>query len=208
MCAERERDGLEFVIQVVLEKKDKLPPVGIQFNGAWPRFDGQPDDRMLFPVANMTHHTPDHVGLNFRYPLASIREGWNEIVVMSGVAKAWGTDQASEAVTVVSLEAAVRETRRSLFGFQIPKLPFFSGDDSADAVPDQIESTVKAVEEIGRGRYRIVIADHDAVWETIDSPMRLNAPRKGDKIIIKRGLIGAYFLRIDGQVGVKGRRVG
>ncbi len=105
-------------------------------------------------------------------------------------------------------QSAVRETRRSLFGFQIPKLPFFSGDDSADAVPDQIESTVKSVEEIGRGRYRIVIADHDAVWETIDSPMRLNAPRKGDKIVIKRGLIGAYFLRIDGQVGVKGRRVG
>lgn len=105
-------------------------------------------------------------------------------------------------------QAAVRETRRSLFGFQVPKLPFFSGDDSADAVPDQIESTIKSVEEIGRGRYRIVIADHDAVWETIDNPMRLNAPRRGDKIVIKRGLIGAYFLRIGGQVGVKGRRVG
>ena len=105
-------------------------------------------------------------------------------------------------------QAAVRETRRSLFGFQVPKLPFFSGDDSANSVPDQIESTIKSVEDLGRGRYRIVIADHDAIWETIDNPMRLNAPRRGDKIVIKRGLIGAYFLRIDGQVGVKGRRVG
>lgn len=105
-------------------------------------------------------------------------------------------------------QAQVRETRRSLFGFQIPKLPFFSGDRSGEEVQEELESTVKSVQEIGRGRYRIVIADNDAVWETIDNPMRLNAPRKGDKIVIKRGLLGAYFLRIDGQVGVKGRRVG
>lgn len=105
-------------------------------------------------------------------------------------------------------QGQIRETRRSLFGFQIPKLPFFSGDKSADEVQEQIESTVKSVEEVGRGRYRIVIADHDAVWETIDNPMRLLAPRKGDKIVIKRGVLGAYFLRIAGQVGVKGRRIG
>jgi hypothetical protein len=109
MCAEPASSGLEFVIQIVVEKKEKQPPVGLYFNGSWPRFDGTPDDRLLIPVATMTHHTPDHVGLNFVFPLSSIREGWNDIVVMHGSPKRWGVDQKDEAVNVVSLEAAVRE---------------------------------------------------------------------------------------------------
>ncbi len=106
MCSEPAGNNLEFVIQVVVERKDILPPVGVYFNGCWPRFDGKADDRLLFPVATMTHHTPEHVGLNFTFPLASIREGWNDIVVMNGAS----TNQKHDAVTVVSLELAVRET--------------------------------------------------------------------------------------------------
>lgn len=113
----------------------------------------------------------------------------------------------SGSVAVVD-RAQVREARRSLFGFGMPRLPFFSGDTSAADTPDQIQSTIRSVEEIGRGRYRMVLKDHGAVWETTESPMRLNAPRPGDRIVIKRGMMGAYFLRIDGQIGVKGRRVG
>lgn len=105
-------------------------------------------------------------------------------------------------------KAEVRRARRSLFGLPLPKLPFFSGDESAGDAPDEIESTIKSVQPIGRGRYRMVLADHNAVWETIDNPMRLHPPRAGDKIFIRRGLLGSYFLRIGGQIGIKGRRVG
>ncbi|NQU09845.1 hypothetical protein HQ590_03570 [bacterium] len=108
MCAEPARSKLEFVIQVVVEKKDNLPPVGVYLNGSWPRFDGTADERLLFPVATMTHHTPDHLGLNFRFPLSSIREGWNEIVVMHGQPKDFWADQSGDSVTVESLECAVR----------------------------------------------------------------------------------------------------
>lgn len=105
-------------------------------------------------------------------------------------------------------KAEVRRARRSLFGLPLPKLPFFSGDKSADDAPDEIESTIKSVQPIGRGRFRMVLADHDAVWETLDNPMRLHPPQVGDKIVIRRGMLGSYFLRIAGQIGVKGRRVG
>jgi hypothetical protein len=107
MCAET-AETLEFVIQVVVEKKDTLPPVGVYFNGCWPNFDAAPDERLLFPVATMTHHTPDHLGLTFTFPLSSIREGWNEIVVMNGAPKDFWKDQSADYVTVVSLELAVR----------------------------------------------------------------------------------------------------
>ncbi len=103
-------------------------------------------------------------------------------------------------------QGQLRAARRSLFGFQLPKLPFFSGDKSADDVPDQIDTTIRTTNSIGRGRYRVTLAD-GAVWETTDSPMRLTAPRAGNTIVIKKGSLGSYFLRIDGQVGVKGRRI-
>jgi len=112
MCAEPEHTELELVVQVVVQKKDKLPPVGVYLNGCWPNFDATPDDRLLFPVATMTHHTPDHLGLNLTFPLSSIREGWNDIVVMNGTPKDFWSDQSGETVTVVSLELAVRRPER------------------------------------------------------------------------------------------------
>ncbi len=107
MCAES-NDKLEFVIQIVVRKQDKLPPVGVYLNGCWPNFRSTLDERMLFPVATMTHHIPEQVGLNFSFPLSGIREGWNEIVVMNGAPKNHFADQSRETVTIVSLEAAVR----------------------------------------------------------------------------------------------------
>ncbi len=103
--------------------------------------------------------------------------------------------------------ADMRTARRSLFGFALPKLPFFAGDKSADEVPDTLDSTIVSAQSIAYGRYRMQIAAGDAVWETTDSPLNLSPPRSGEKIVIKKSALGSYFLRINGQVGVKGRRI-
>ncbi|MCY7398205.1 MAG: hypothetical protein LH466_05125 [Sphingomonas bacterium] len=103
--------------------------------------------------------------------------------------------------------ADMRTARRSLFGFALPKLPFFAGDKSADEVPDTLDSTIVTAQGIANDRYRIRIAAGDAVWETTDSPINLSTPRAGEKIVISKGALGSYFLRINGQVGVKGRRI-
>ena len=41
----------------------------------------------------------------------------------------------------------LRQARRSLFGFSMPKLPFFAGDQSAGDAPDQIDTTIKSVRD-------------------------------------------------------------
>jgi hypothetical protein len=105
-------------------------------------------------------------------------------------------------------KSEVRQARKSLFGFSVPKIPFFSGDDTADAVSDTLESTIKSANGIGYGKYRIVIAEGDAVWETTETYSTMRDPRAGDKITIKRGPLGSYMLRIGSNRGVKGRRVG
>ena len=113
----------------------------------------------------------------------------------------------SGAVAVVD-QNEIRKARHSLFGFTLPKIPFFSGDETADEVQKQLDSTITSVHMLANGYYRIVIADNNAVWETSDSSISFDPPRVGQKITIVRGAMGNYFLRINGQVGVRGRRVG
>ena len=102
----------------------------------------------------------------------------------------------------------VRQVRRSLFGYSMPKLPFFSGDDSATDTPDELATTIKSVRDIGYGKYRIVLTEGDAVWETTEASISVSEPKAGQKISIRRGPMGSYFVRINGQRSVKGRRVG
>ena len=117
-------------------------------------------------------------------------------------------DAATKGDVAVVDKSEVRKARKSLFGFAMPKIPFFSGDDTADATSDTLESTIKSASGIGYGKYRLVIAEGDAVWETTETYGTMRDPRVGDKIVIKRGPLGSYMLRIGSNRGVKGRRVG
>ena len=111
-------------------------------------------------------------------------------------------------VSVVD-RAEVRKARKSLFGFSMPNLPFFSGDDSANDASDTLETTVSKASGIGYGKFRITIAEGNAVWETTESYSTMHEPRPGDKVSIKRGPLGSYMLRIGkNNRSVKGKRVG
>ncbi|MFD1610721.1 hypothetical protein ACFSCW_02775 [Sphingomonas tabacisoli] len=109
--------------------------------------------------------------------------------------------------TVVLDQQEVKKTKRSLFGFTLPKLPFFGGRDSDkdEAEFSQIEVPIKTVRPIGYGRFRFTV-DEGAVWETTEG---INAfPKPGQKVLIKKGLMGSYFIRFEGARSVKGMRVG
>lgn len=101
----------------------------------------------------------------------------------------------------------LRQARRSLFGFTMPRLPFFSGDTTADEAMNKLDSTITKVYPLNNGHFRIVIADGNAVWETTETNVSFWEPRPGQKITILRGPLGSYFLQINGQVGVRGHRV-
>ncbi len=108
-------------------------------------------------------------------------------------------------IAVVTREE-VRKTRRSLFGFTLPKLPFFSGDDSAkEEEPDEVETTVKSARQNRDGNYTVTVAD-DAVWRTTE-PLR-KMPKPGDKVKIKKAAMGSYFFSVGGLRGVRAMRVG
>ena len=112
-------------------------------------------------------------------------------------------------VQVVDREQ-VRETRRKLFGFSLPDFGIFGGksdkEDPAQAEEfTAIETTIAAVRPV-KGSVVITTAE-GAEWQLDEMPARLMRPKVGQTLEIKSGAMSSYFLRIDGQKGVKGRRV-
>jgi len=113
------------------------------------------------------------------------------------------TDASTKGEVIVVDRDDVRKTRRSLFGFNLPKLPFFGGDDSQDAQADEVEAVIKSV-RTGRDGKHVLVLDDGSVWQTTEGrPIRAEA---GAPITIKRAALGSYFLRVGGR-SVKGIRI-
>lgn len=113
-------------------------------------------------------------------------------------------------VRVVDREE-VRETRRKLFGFALPDFGIFGGkDDKEDDGKEEeefttLQTTVASVRYVNS---KLVITTAEgADWQLDEMPARLMKPKVGQSLEIKAGALSSYFLRIDGQKGVKGRRV-
>lgn len=111
--------------------------------------------------------------------------------------------EAVERRDVVVLDRSeIKRTRRSLFGFSLPSIPLFRGEQGEEQ--SEIESKVTSASSLGMGKWQIVIED-GAVWQTTESS-NMRDPKAGQKIVIKKGALGNYFIRVNGQRGVRGRR--
>jgi hypothetical protein len=103
----------------------------------------------------------------------------------------------------------VREGRRRLFGLALPRIPIFGGGDDDDHDEDAVrtlESTVSAVATVGYGQYQISLAD-GSVWVQVDNNTLAVPPRAGHRIVINRGALGSYMMRVNNQPGIRVRRV-
>ena len=98
----------------------------------------------------------------------------------------------------------IRETRRSLFGFELPHVAFFKGDDTAGDTPASIDTTIKAVGAAEYGKFTITMED-GAVWRTTEPLPR--DPRVGMAVHIKRGALGNYFMQVAAMRFVTAQRI-
>ncbi len=100
----------------------------------------------------------------------------------------------------------IRETKKSLFGFTLPKIGLFTGDkdDDKDEV-EEISSTVEIARMVKGGDWSLRLAGDAGTWETNGS---LKAdPRPGDKVRIKKASLGSYLGQVGISRGVRFRRV-
>lgn len=111
---------------------------------------------------------------------------------------------ASKDLVFVDREKA-RAAKRSLFGFSIPNFGgIFGGSD--DEVK-QIESTVTKSGHNPEGGWVFYLADGSVWTQTDDWPLGL-PPRAGDKVVVSRGVLGSFRLRLNKQPEIKVKRIG
>jgi len=99
----------------------------------------------------------------------------------------------------------IRKTRRGLFGFGLPKINLFGGE--ADEEDTLLQSTITGVRIEGRNTVFLTIEEAGAVWRIPGASRIVMNTRVGDSVEFKKAALGSYFIRINGRLGVKGRRV-
>lgn len=106
---------------------------------------------------------------------------------------------------VVIDKARATQAKRSLFGFSVPNFGGLFGSGSDDI--KQIESTVAGIGNNADGGWVLKLAD-GSTWSQVDDALLGLPPRKGEKVVVKRGLMGSFYLEIGKQPGFKAKRVG
>ena len=102
----------------------------------------------------------------------------------------------------------VKKTRRSLFGFSLPRIGLFGskGPDDGEEVT-RLEGPIKRATRIGYGKWTLVLED-GAVWTTTEAWTGAREPQVGTIVTIKRGALGSYMATIAGGRAVRVMRTG
>ncbi|HYE98489.1 MAG TPA: hypothetical protein VEJ18_06225, partial [Planctomycetota bacterium] len=99
----------------------------------------------------------------------------------------------------------IRDTKRSLFGLDIPNLNPFGGGDDDEPEIKSVEGVVAAAHQDGAGRW-IVRLEDGSTWAQTDNNIIAARPKKGHKVKINKAAMGSYMMRVNGQSGVRAKR--
>ncbi len=120
-------------------------------------------------------------------------------------AAAGALDTAERAGDVVVIDrAGVAETRRQLFGFEMPSLPRLFGPEGAVEI-DSIDTTLQSAALVGEGRWVFRLAD-GSVWRQIDSERVRFQNRPGEPVQVRKASLGSFLLTVGGSRAVRVRR--
>jgi hypothetical protein len=120
-------------------------------------------------------------------------------------AGALATATATGSIVLIDRED-IRKTRRSLFGFSVPKVPFFSGDKSQDEKQEEVISQIKSVRSLRHGTWEIDLGSA-GIWRTTEAFPSPKTPKPSDTVKIRAGMLGGYFITVGNGRTVKGMRV-
>jgi len=109
---------------------------------------------------------------------------------------------ATKDLVMIDKERA-RAAGRSLFGFSIPNFGGIFGDNGELS---QIDGVIKITAHNPDGGWVVTLED-GSVWTQTDDWPGFDA-RPGKKVIVKRGVLGSFWLSIPGQNGIKVKRIG
>jgi hypothetical protein len=108
---------------------------------------------------------------------------------------------------VLADKESMKEARRGLFGFSLPKLRLFGNGDGDDAEEEaELVTKVDSAYQKSPGKWTIVL-DGGARWSQIDTQVLPRSPARGMEIKIRKASMGSYFANVGGQRAIRMMRV-
>ncbi len=101
-------------------------------------------------------------------------------------------------------KAQLKEARRGLFGFSLPKISLFGSDDP-EGEANEIESIIARATQLGRNGPWTITLEDGAKWVQLDGDL-FPVPKPGQKIRIRKAALGSYFANVNGQRAVRMKR--
>lgn len=107
---------------------------------------------------------------------------------------------------VVVDKAQMKQARKSLFGFSLPKISLFGGGDDDQDEEDLkvLETTISGARQMNDGNWRFQLAD-GVYWRQMEAK-EIFPPKSGDKIKIRRASMGSYLASINGRSAIRVKR--
>ncbi len=113
---------------------------------------------------------------------------------------------AQSAGDLMTIDRSQRKAvRRQTFGLTLPSLDIFDRGEKGEG-EDQITAKVARVGHDQDGHWLLTL-DDGAVWDQTDDFELSHDPHPGSSVLIKRGTLGSFFLKVDGQEAIRARRI-
>lgn len=103
---------------------------------------------------------------------------------------------------VAADRAQVRETNRSLFGLNLPRIRIF-GSDSEQI--EEITGEISGISQTQDGKALVILTD-GARWAQTDNRPVIGV-RVGQQVTIRRATLGSFFMRFANGGSVRARRI-
>lgn len=103
---------------------------------------------------------------------------------------------------ILTDKAAVKEAKRGLFGFDVPKIRIFGGGEDVE----EIEAKVQSATIMRSGMVSMVLED-GARWQQVDTKVLNREPRSGSMARIRKATMGSYLVSFDGGPAIRMKRV-
>ena len=113
--------------------------------------------------------------------------------------------EAEQKGDLLTLDRQQRQAvRRQAFGLPLTAMTIFDKGEKPEEA-DRITATVTSASQTPYGKW-VIRLDDGAVWRQVDDNNLQSDPHKGSKVVIKRGVLGSFFIDVDGHAGFRAHR--
>ena len=98
-----------------------------------------------------------------------------------------------------------RAAHRQAFGFSLPSLAFLDRGEKTSEL-NHLNATVASAGQNALGDW-VITLDSGAVWVQTEPVALGREPRAGSKVSISKGMMGGFFMTIDGEGAGRAHRV-